>query len=123
MQRIKNELCGTETEAVEIYPAESRLADTANQYHLWCVEPGVHFPFGFNDGRLADDTPEAREHLDDQLRKNGHNPNDMKSKQRPWEKHHYAHTLPTIGPIWTDKQKENENKQTKTTCQSNEKES
>lgn len=34
-QRIKNELCGEECEAIEIYPAESRLIDTANQYHLW----------------------------------------------------------------------------------------
>jgi hypothetical protein len=34
-QQIKNDICGPETEAVELYPAESRLADNANQYHLW----------------------------------------------------------------------------------------
>jgi hypothetical protein len=34
-QRIKNELCGEECEAIEIYPAESRCVDTANQFHLW----------------------------------------------------------------------------------------
>lgn len=33
-QQIKNELCGPESEAVEIYPAESRLVDTSNEYHL-----------------------------------------------------------------------------------------
>lgn len=36
MQKIKNSIVGPEWEAVEIYPAESRLVDTANQYHLWC---------------------------------------------------------------------------------------
>jgi hypothetical protein len=27
--------CGAEAEGVELYPAESRVVDTANQYHLW----------------------------------------------------------------------------------------
>lgn len=48
MQAIKNELVGPEFEAVELYPAESRLVDTANQYHLWALlTPGLRFPFGF----------------------------------------------------------------------------
>jgi hypothetical protein len=34
-QRIKNELCGPEFEATEVYPAESRLVDMSNQFHLW----------------------------------------------------------------------------------------
>ena len=56
-QRIKNELVGVENEAVEIYPAESRKVDTANQYHLWVIkEPGIRFPFGFDDGRVVDYT-------------------------------------------------------------------
>lgn len=46
-QRIKNQLAGPDWEGVEIYPAESRKVDGANQYHLWC------FPFtlgiGFNE--------------------------------------------------------------------------
>jgi hypothetical protein len=47
-QRIKNELVGPECEAVELYPAESRLVDTANQYHLWCMtSPEIRFPFGY----------------------------------------------------------------------------
>ena len=37
-QRIKNQLAGPEWEAVELYPAESRLVDMANQFHLWCFE-------------------------------------------------------------------------------------
>ena len=35
LQAIKNMLVGEEYEAVEIYPAESRLIDSANQFHLW----------------------------------------------------------------------------------------
>ncbi|HEU0130810.1 MAG TPA: hypothetical protein VFQ85_07450 [Mycobacteriales bacterium] len=47
LQRVKNELTGHEWEAVELYPAESRRVDTANQYHLWCLRegfPGIGFP-------------------------------------------------------------------------------
>lgn len=52
LQAIKNELVGPECEAVELYPAESRLVDTANQYWLWCYnDPTYRFPFGFSDGR------------------------------------------------------------------------
>lgn len=53
LQRIKNEIIGPEYEAVELYPAESRLVDSANQYHLWVVnDPNYRFPFGFS-GRFA----------------------------------------------------------------------
>jgi len=52
MQEIKNMIVGPECEAVEIYPAESRLVDTANQYWLWAfTDPTVRFPFGFDSGR------------------------------------------------------------------------
>jgi hypothetical protein len=54
LQAIKNQLVGPECEAVEIYPAESRLVDTANQYHLWAVaDPTYRFPFGWNTGRVV----------------------------------------------------------------------
>lgn len=65
LQRIKNELAGLEWEGIELYPAESRLVDTANQYHLWCFP--FQMPFGFRTGRLVS---EAR--FD-------------KSQQRPWD--------------------------------------
>jgi len=59
LQRIKNELVGEEYEAVEIYPAESRLVDTSNQYHLWVfTDPKFRLPFGF-DGRMVLDEKEA----------------------------------------------------------------
>lgn len=45
-QRIKNQLAGPEWEAVEIYPAESRLVDSANQYHLFCFQ--FSLGIGFN---------------------------------------------------------------------------
>lgn len=48
LQQIKNELMGEECEAVELYPAESRLVDTSNKYHLWCFPGGGKFPFGFD---------------------------------------------------------------------------
>jgi hypothetical protein len=56
LQRIKNEIMGEECEAVEIYPAESRLHDTANQYHLWCFAPGYKLPFGYMSRFVADET-------------------------------------------------------------------
>ena len=48
LQAIKNALVGDEREAAEIYPAESRLVDTANIYHLWALPEGERFPFGFD---------------------------------------------------------------------------
>jgi hypothetical protein len=50
LQRIKNEVVGPEHEAVELYPAEDRLMDAANQYHLWVLEdPKLRFPFGYRE--------------------------------------------------------------------------
>jgi hypothetical protein len=54
LQRIKNELVGPECEGLEIYPAESRLLDAANQYHLFVLKtPGMYLPFGHSDVRLV----------------------------------------------------------------------
>jgi hypothetical protein len=38
-QAIKNEVVGPEYEAVEIYPAQSRIMDVGNLYHLWILAP------------------------------------------------------------------------------------
>ena len=51
-QEIKNALVGEEAEAVELYPAETRLVDTCNQYHLWVVN-GLQFPFGFSERQVS----------------------------------------------------------------------
>lgn len=54
-QQIKNEVVGEEREAVEIYPAESRLADNANQYHLWVLPEGLPVGVGFSSGMVVMD--------------------------------------------------------------------
>lgn len=56
MQRIKNEIVGPECEAIEIYPAESRMVDTSNQYWLWCF-PGdteVFKSIGFTERMIME---------------------------------------------------------------------
>lgn len=56
-QRIKNELVGPECEFIELYPAESRLVDEANQYHLWgSADPEFRFPLGFNYRQVSYET-------------------------------------------------------------------
>lgn len=61
LQQIKNLLVGPEHEGVEVFPAESRLVDGANQYHLWVLaKPGARFRYGFNEGRQIG-TPEEAE--------------------------------------------------------------
>jgi hypothetical protein len=55
MQAIKNQLCGPEREACELYPAESRLVDSANQFHLWVLPAGMQFPFGFTVRLVTND--------------------------------------------------------------------
>lgn len=57
IQRIKNELVGEECEGMQLFPAESRLADAANQYHVMCFpDPEMRFPIGFRDRLVM--TPE-----------------------------------------------------------------
>lgn len=48
-QQIKDEIVGAECEAIELYPARSRLVDTSNKYHLWAsLDPKFRFPIGFS---------------------------------------------------------------------------
>lgn len=57
-QQIKNELVGTECEAVELFPAESRLVDTANDYHLWVyADPASRFPIGWSHRIVGNEAP------------------------------------------------------------------
>ena len=56
LQQIKNEIVGEKNEAIEIYPSEDRIVDTANQYHLWVFkDPEIKVPVGFFDGRRVSD--------------------------------------------------------------------
>lgn len=57
-QRIKNDIVGPEEEAFELYPAESRLVDTSNQYHIWCFV-GVRFEsVGYKERLVSQDGDE-----------------------------------------------------------------
>jgi hypothetical protein len=60
-QAIKDQLAGPDAEAVELYPAQNRLVDTANQFWLWCLPPGERFPLGFNERRVRDAVSEQDE--------------------------------------------------------------
>lgn len=56
LQDIKNQIVGEECEAIELYPAESRRVDTANQFHLWAsTDDKFRFPIGWHGQRLVTD--------------------------------------------------------------------
>ncbi len=40
-QKIKNDVCGKDWEAIELYPAESRLVDPSNYFLLWAFPPNT----------------------------------------------------------------------------------
>lgn len=62
LQQIKNMLVGEECEGFELYPAESRLTDEANQYHLWCFKSDkARIPVG-NTARFVSGPEEAAKH-------------------------------------------------------------
>lgn len=61
MQRIKNTLCGAECEAIELYPAESRLVDTKNNRTLWVLAEGVRFGLGW-ERRMVTYPTKASDH-------------------------------------------------------------
>lgn len=54
-QQMKTQLCGAEREGVEVYPAESRVIDTANQFHIWVLPEGMSMPVGYFWGRHVTD--------------------------------------------------------------------
>ena len=54
-QYIKNDIFGEDREAVELYPVEARLMDTANTYWLYVLPEGKIFPFGLT-GRHVNDS-------------------------------------------------------------------
>lgn len=57
LQRVKADIFGATAEAVELYPADDRVVDTANSYHLWVFTDGTsRFPVGWEYGLKTDDT-------------------------------------------------------------------
>jgi len=72
LQRVKNEIVGPNHEAVELYPAESRVVDTSNQFHIWVLQrDDQSFPFGFMERRVAENSDSGG--------------GGFKAKQRPFE--------------------------------------
>lgn len=53
LQQIKNELAGRDVEAIQLFPAQDRVVDTANQVWLFCFPPGVRLPVGFPEGAIG----------------------------------------------------------------------
>ena len=57
-QQIKNEIIGPEYEAMELFPAESRLVDAGNLYHLWVhSDPRFRFPVGWFERFVPNPSP------------------------------------------------------------------
>lgn len=61
LQAIKTQLCGPEAEAVQLFPAESRVVDTSNQYHLWVLmklggKRLPRWPFGWTTQMVIDES-------------------------------------------------------------------
>jgi hypothetical protein len=93
-QRIKTEVAGGEREACELYPAESRLVDRANEYHLWVLPAGERFPWSIDGGARSVSSTYTDEELRQLADRVGTTPEIVqqafrKSKQRPvpadWE--------------------------------------
>jgi len=53
-QRLKNAILGDEAEGCELFPAESRLIDESNQYHMFCMLPPHRLGFGFKNRTVLD---------------------------------------------------------------------
>lgn len=78
LQAIKNEIAGPERVAVEIYPPESGLVDTSNQYHLWVFPPGTELPFGFDERLVFSDAQVMMFNA-------GNSRGEHKGRQRPYQ--------------------------------------
>jgi hypothetical protein len=39
MQRIKDDILGSEATAIEVYPPSSQVVDEADMFHIWSVDP------------------------------------------------------------------------------------
>ena len=57
LQQIKTSVLGADWEAVEIFPAESRLKDPSNARYLWACKGAL--PFGLPGGRVVIDAHET----------------------------------------------------------------
>lgn len=80
-QSIKNEVAGALREAFELFPAETRLVDAANQTHIWVMQDGAVIEVGFS--RYAVGTKES---MTEAATKLGYDPAALaNAKQRGWQ--------------------------------------
>lgn len=56
LQAIKSQLCGADSEGIELFPAESRVYDVANTTHLFVLPAGAKVPVGWTGPRTVSDT-------------------------------------------------------------------
>lgn len=77
LQQIKNEVAGEDRTAVEVFPPEHELTDSANEYHLFVLPAGVNLGYGLGYDPLVspDDDHVAKFNAD-----SAH-----KGRQEPWE--------------------------------------
>lgn len=95
MQRIKNEICGTEAEGVELYPEEGRLVDEVNEFHIYVLHPAANFPFGRQSRATATPEESAKDEKGDEIQ--------GRPWQRNFEDHHNAQGCLPKGQIaWSD---------------------
>lgn len=45
---IKNEIFGEDRVAIEVYPKQKNLVDSADVYHLWVFDKKFEMPFGIH---------------------------------------------------------------------------
>lgn len=80
-QSLKNEIAGGDREALELFPAEDRLVDGANQTHIWVLPVNMAVPFGMGSRAVTTAEESVRA-----LTAIGM-PQDViaKGRQRPWQ--------------------------------------
>ena len=48
-QRVKDEICGKDAIAVEVFPPEEELIDEVNMFWLWVFPDGYKLPFSLKN--------------------------------------------------------------------------
>ncbi len=86
IQRMKNEIVGPEREALELYPAESRLHDSADQFHLWVMPIDKPIYIGFDERFVSEFRPDGT----GSQRKFELKPNDLMTEEEAKTKSKYV---------------------------------
>lgn len=90
-QFIKNELCGEESLAIEFYPPESKLVDSANQYFLYVFPDDSIFPFIFQERIVTESSPPNGKQRPFEIK-----PTDLISEEEMYERIDRANLRPAM---------------------------